>query len=125
VAIPVVSDQLFTNGARIAGLPPAIANGQPLTYEQLGGSVPVEPATLTFPYDQAGQSLVQAVPRPGALPSQSCECWFASTTEDDENEIEMLEGVTLRANCEVDKITFFISSPDIESGVFKIKYRLI
>jgi hypothetical protein len=34
--IPIESSQLFRNGSRIEGLPAAIANGQALTYEQLG-----------------------------------------------------------------------------------------
>jgi hypothetical protein len=34
MSIPLISDLLFAEGAKIAGLPAAIANGQPLTWEQ-------------------------------------------------------------------------------------------
>jgi YD repeat-containing protein len=127
MAIPIVSDQRFTAGARIIGLPPAVADGQPVVYEQLSAitSISAESAVLTFPYDQAGRSLSQTITRPGTLPTQSCQCWFDSTTEDDENEVEMLENVYLMANCSLNAVTFYINSPDIESGVFKIKYRIV
>lgn len=36
MAIPIRSDQIYEAGSRILGLPPAIANGQATTYEQLG-----------------------------------------------------------------------------------------
>jgi hypothetical protein len=125
MAIPIVSDQQFASGAKITGLPPATAAGQPLTFEQLGGIAPPESAIITIPRLDGGSRLWdQEVSRPGTSPSQSCECWFASTSIEDENEIDMLQGVTIQANCGVDKIVFSLASPDIEIGEFKIKYRI-
>lgn len=48
MSVPVASTQEFINGARIEGLPLAIAPGQPLTFEQIGGGAPSTPPRIYF-----------------------------------------------------------------------------
>lgn len=45
MAVPVRGDLIFEGGARIGGLPPAVANGQAATYEQIPAGVLLPGAT--------------------------------------------------------------------------------
>jgi hypothetical protein len=109
-------------GNRIGGLPQAIAPGQALTYEQLGGGVATESATLTLLTQS--QSHEQVFARPGTLATQSIRVWLAPTLPTDDNDLWQLEGVTLSAQCNVDQITVFFSSQFKEFGNIKINYQV-
>lgn len=119
MAILVLSDQDYSSGAKITGLTPATANGQPLTYEQLGGSV-VNLATITVP--ALAIDWVQSIPVSGVTSSNTVQCWFAATSESDENELDLMQGMTVAAIAGTDSIAFCWSSPVEEIGAFKINY---
>lgn len=118
----VGSDLQFVGGARIGGLPPAIAPGQAATFEQLGGggSAPVESAIVNLPTQK--QSLETTIARPGTLPTQNVRAWLGSTAD---NEIAMLEGVNVMAECQTDVITIVLDCRYFESGDIKINYQVI
>jgi hypothetical protein len=112
----------YFGDARINGLPPAIANGQPLTYEQLGGSVLMEQATLNLPSQV--QTHEQTVARPETLATQQIKVWLAPTLDTDDNDLWQLESVNIDAQCATDQVTFFFSSLYFESGDIKINYEV-
>jgi hypothetical protein len=106
-------------GDGIGGLPPATAPGEPLTFEQLGGGVPIESATLNL----SGQvtSHEQTLPRAGTLPSQSVRAWLADSAD---NEVWQLEGVNINAVAGADEITFYLSCRYFESGAININFEV-
>jgi hypothetical protein len=116
------SDLEFVGGARIGGLPPAIAPGQAATFEQLGGggSAPIESAIVSLPAQQ--QNLETTIVRLGTLPTQSIRAWLGSTAD---NEIALLEGVSVMAECQTNAITIVLDCRYFESGDIKINYQVI
>ncbi len=108
-------------GDRLGWLLPAIANGQPLIYEQLGGGL-IESASLILLTQT--QSYEQIISRVGTLATQSVRVWLAPTSPTDDNELWQLEGVTLSAQCGVDQITVFFSSRFDALGNIKINYQV-
>jgi hypothetical protein len=123
MAVLVLSDQDFGGGPRIIGLQPAVAAGQPLTFEQVGGRLQ-ESATVTIPENEIGQFWSQDIARPGTTAANVVDCWFAPTSEDDENELDLMQGMTIVGNAGIDMITFTLFSPDEEVGDFKIKFEV-
>lgn len=61
------------------------------------------------------------VSRIGTNAAASINCWLGNT---EENELWQLEQVFVSAFCEVDQITFYVSSQTIESGSIKINYQV-
>lgn len=120
MAIPVESNLFFANGAKIEGLPPATAPGQPATFEQLGGGVPVEVAIVNIPTQ--AQAHEAEIARPGTLATQNIRAWLGSTPD---NELSLLEGVAVNAECKNGAIALFISCRYFEAGNIKINYQVI
>jgi hypothetical protein len=69
MSISILSSLDFGGTSRIANLPPAIAPGQPATYEQLG-TAPIETVTLDFGSTPVASKLFTFT-RSGAIVSQN------------------------------------------------------
>jgi hypothetical protein len=59
---------------------------------------------------------------PGLSASNDAIAWLARGSEEDENEVDLLESVSVKAYCEADKLIILWASRELEVGVFELKY---
>jgi hypothetical protein len=114
----IASDLDFNNARRITNLPPAIAPGQPATYEQLGGGIT---ETVVLALAEQAQSAEWTITRPGTTAAQTVKAWL---TDHLDNELWQLETATIVASCSLSAVTFYFSSQYFEFGNIKVNFEV-
>jgi hypothetical protein len=128
MSIPIGSDLTFVNGAKINGLPPATAPGQPATFEQLsggGGGGSIETIALDFGLIPVS-SKVFTFARSGATESQRVMIGVSAKMPAgvDLDELEM-DSINVSAFVSaVDTITVLATSSGLLTGQRNFNYQV-
>jgi hypothetical protein len=123
--VPIGSDLVFTGGAKITGLPPATAAGQPATFEQLGGGSPIGTVTLDFGLVPVS-SKVFTFTRSGITTAQnvliSVSAKMPAGVELDELEMDSIH-VSAYVSA-IDTITVLATSSGLLAGLRNFNYQV-
>jgi hypothetical protein len=83
--------------------------------------VAIQAVTVNVPYTSKDEARV-IVAVPGMTANSRIICDLAATTEDDENELDDLSDLSVRANPTLDSLEFLFACPGAFGGPVKVQY---